>query len=289
MTRFRRILVVALFAGSLAGCATAPPRPAQVAGDAAEHHNLNAVLWMQHAAEYEALVRGAFKLAARQLDVALADPRWDALPPHERAAHPLADQPPAVVVDADETMIDNSLFQAANIRDATPYSLPRWEAWVDRREARALPGALEFARAAAARGVTVLYVTNRRAPRELAATADNLRALGFDLGVDGSQLLLSGDPRGPDHEKSGRRRWAAQHYRVLLVLGDNLGDFIDQGALDTAARNREAAPYADWWGERWIMLPNPSYGGWESALLRDCGAELRGRPLACKHARLRHD
>jgi 5'-nucleotidase (lipoprotein e(P4) family) len=295
MSRFRRTLVVALLTGALAGCAASPPprsagtAPGIAAVTPAEHHNLNAVLWMQHAAEYEAVLRGAFNLAVRQLDAALADPDWDALPPEERAAHPLAGQPPAVIVDADETMIDNSRFQAANIRDATLLTPPRWEAWVDRRAARALPGALEFARAAADRGVTVLYVTNRRAPRELAATADNLRALGFELGPDDSHLLLSGDPRGPDHQKSGRRRWAAQHYRVLLMIGDNLGDFVDQGALDSAARNRQAQPYADWWGERWIMLPNPSYGGWERALLHDCAPELRERPLACKHERLRHD
>jgi 5'-nucleotidase (lipoprotein e(P4) family) len=289
MSPFRTVFVVALFAGSLAGCGTAPTRQAATSSDAVEHHNLNAVLWMQHALEYEAVVRGAFKLAIRQLDVALGDPDWDALPPLERAAHPLAGQPPAVIVDADETMIGNLLFQAGNVRDAMPRTPPRWHAWVDRRAAGAMPGAVDFARAAQARGVTVLYVTNRRAPRELDATADNLRALGFHIDADGSNLLLAGDPRGPEHEKGGRRRWAAQNYRVLLVLGDNLGDFLDQDGLTSSERNRLAAPFADWWGERWIMLPNPGYGGWEKALMDDCDPQLRQRPLACKHSRLRHE
>jgi 5'-nucleotidase (lipoprotein e(P4) family) len=285
VSRCCRPVIAALLAAALLGCAAAPTRQADHAG---EHHNLNAVLWMQHAAEYQALVHGAFNVALRQLDVALADPHWDALPPAERAAHPLAGLPPAVIVDADETMIDNSRFQAANIRDAAQGPARR-EDWVERRAARALPGAVEFARAAAARGVTVLYITNRRAPQELASTAANLRALGFDVAADNGNLLLSGDARGPGHEKGARRRWAAQYYRVLLVLGDNLGDFIDQDGLDSAERNRLAAPHAGWWGERWIMLPNPSYGGWEKALMRDCEPALRDRPLACRHARLRHE
>ena len=291
-----RPLLASALALVLAACAATPPpapRPAPAlaspSADAAAHENLNAVLWMQHATEYRAVVLGAFALATRQLELALADPQWDALPPDERRGFPLAGLPPAVIVDADETMIDNSAFQAESIRDEVPYDVPRWQVWVERRAARALPGALEFARAAEARGVTVLFVTNRRAPAELAATADNLRALGFSVDADGGNLLLAGDPRGPAHAKSGRRAWAAARYRVLLLLGDNLGDFIDQDGLGLAERAAIAEPFADWWGERWIMLPNPSYGSWESAVLRGCAAELRERPLACKRALLRHD
>jgi 5'-nucleotidase (lipoprotein e(P4) family) len=279
----------ALAAALLAGCAGRPPAaPAEHAGDPA-HFNLNAVLWMQRAVEYEATTRSAFFLAGRQLEAALADPAWDALPHDERAGLPLAGLPPAVIVDADETLLDNSPFQAGLIRDGGSFSPPRWLGWVDERRARAIPGALEFALAATERGVTVLYVTNRRTPEEHRQTVENLLALGFPLAADESNLLLLGDPRGPGSEKSARRRWAAAHYRILLMLGDNLGDFVDQGELGLAARDALVAAYRDWWGERWIMLPNPSYGSWESAILRDCAAARAADPVACRRAALRHD
>lgn len=280
----------ALAAAVLAGCASRPlVEPAPAAAPAAAHFNLNAVLWMQRAVEYQAAARGAFFLAGRQLETALADPAWDALPTDERAGHPLADLPPAVIVDADETMIDNSAFQARLVRDGTRFTPEGWLGWVDERRARAVPGAVEFAQAAAARGVTVLFVTNRRTPEERQQTVDNLRALGFPLAADQSNLLLLGDPRGAGSEKSARRRWVAAHYRVLLLLGDNLGDFVDQGSLGIAARDALVEPYRGWWGERWIMLPNPSYGSWEGAILRDCDAALGADPVACRRAALRYE
>lgn len=276
----------------LVACAGAPERaaapPAAVAS-APAHDNLNAVLWMQTAAEYRAVMLGSFNLATDQLDAALADPDWDALPPDERAAHPLDGQPPAVIVDADETMIDNSAFQARMIAEGVDYSLPRWTAWSNERRARALPGALEFARHAAANGVIVLFVTNRKTPAELDATADNLEALGFPVAADRSNLMLAGDVRGPGREKGARRAWIAERYRVLLMLGDNLGDFVDGIETGLAERQALVDRHRDWWGRRWIMLPNPSYGSWEGALLHDCPAAAAGDPQACRRAALRHD
>src|SRR5690606_26216338 len=102
----------------LGGCATTPhqsPAAAAPASPPLAHDNLHATIWMQTAAEYNAAVLGAFNLASAQLERALADPDWDALPPVERAGQPVAGLKPAVIVDADETMIDNSPFQARGI------------------------------------------------------------------------------------------------------------------------------------------------------------------------------
>ncbi|MCK7594428.1 5'-nucleotidase, lipoprotein e(P4) family [Pseudomarimonas salicorniae] len=279
---------LALAALMLAGCAApvrepAPPPPAPVA---AAHDNLNATLWMQTAAEYHAAVLGAFNLAIAQTDRALLDPGWDALPPVERAGAAVDGLKPAVIVDADETMIDNSPFQARGIRDGEPYSLARWEGWVNERRARALPGALAFANHAASRGVTVFFVTNRGHANERAATVDNLRALGFPIAADGSNVLLKGDPRAPEGEKATRRQWVGREHRVLLMLGDNLGDFLDGIATDVATRHGLVESYRSWWGQRWIMLPNPSYGSWESAVRRGCADAAAAD---CPRASLRHD
>lgn len=282
------ILLAALL---LAGCATpgrdvAPPSAAAPAATAQAHDNLHATIWMQSAAEYTAAVQGSFNLASAQLERALADPSWDALPPPERGGQSLAGLKPAVIVDADETMIDNSPFQARGIRDNQPYSLSRWQAWVNERKARALPGALEFARRADALGVTVFFVTNREHPAEREATVDNLRALGFPISADASNVILAGDPRATEHEKATRRQWVGREHRVLLMLGDNLGDFLDGIRTGVDERRAMVDTYKAWWGERWIMLPNPSYGSWESAAKRACAD---AKAPDCLRSVLRHD
>jgi acid phosphatase len=285
-----RILPVPLaLAALLLGACSTPVRdapPASPAAPALAHDNLHATLWMQTAAEYRASVIGAFNLASAQLDRALLDPDWDALPPPERLGANVDGLKPAVIVDADETMIDNSPFQARGIRDGAPYSLERWESWVNERRARALPGALAFANHAAARGVTVFFVTNRGHANERAATVDTLRQLGFPVAEDGSNVLLKGDPRAAEREKATRRQWVGRDHRVLLMLGDNLGDFLDGIATGVAERDAMVDSFRSWWGERWIMLPNPAYGSWESAIQRECAD--REAP-GCLREALRHD
>ncbi|MCB1554508.1 MAG: acid phosphatase [Xanthomonadales bacterium] len=274
----------------VAACATAPkPKPEGGSAPAVEvvAPNLAATAWMQASQEYRGAVRGTFAAAARQLETALAQPDWDALPPSERVGLPMQGLPAAVIVDADETMIDNSPYQARNIRDERGYSLPSWQAWVAESKARALPGALDFARHAERLGVTVFFVTNRAHDPERAPTVANLRALGFPVREDGSNVILQGDPRAPGEDKGTRRRWVGERYRVLLMLGDNLGDFIDGSRADHPSRNALIAPYESWWGERWFMLPNPSYGSWESAIRRACDRSIP--PARCMRDGLRHD
>lgn len=285
----RPALVLALLLG-LAGCGSAPTRPEAAppaaAVHATAHDNLNATLWMQSSAEYNAALQGAFNLAIAQMERALADPDWDALPPTERAGQPVAGLKPAIIVDADETMIDNTAFQARTILDDEPYSLERWQAWVNERRARALPGALAFARRAQELGVTIFFVTNREHPVEREATRDNLVALGFPIAEDGSNLILQGDPRAPEDDKGTRRKLIGQDHRVLLLIGDNLGDFVDGFRTGMAERQAMVDERASWWGQRWIMLPNPSYGSWESAVRRACGGTDGS---ACRRSVLRHD
>src|SRR5277367_1525723 len=71
---------------------------------------LNAVLWMQRSVEYKANSLASFTLARLRLDQALADKTWTAAPAEQTGAY--QDLPPAVVVDLDETLLDNSAYQA---------------------------------------------------------------------------------------------------------------------------------------------------------------------------------
>ncbi|NLB14214.1 MAG: acid phosphatase [Gammaproteobacteria bacterium] len=279
------LTVVSLAACSTAQLRTEPPAQPAVVG-APAHDNLNATLWIQSAAEYEGSVRSVFNAARHALDEALEDPSWIALP-HGESSAGFESKPPAIIADADETLIANSAFQARGVIEDRGYTHESWVEWVNAQAARAIPGAVEFAQYADSRGVTIFYVTNRDAPDEYEATVANLRQLGFPVAADASNVLLRGDARAPAREKGERRRWIDRNYRVVQMFGDNLGDFLDGINSDVATRQALIAPYADWWGRRWFMLPNPTYGSWYNAVLRSC--ETDSDPRSCVRSSLRHD
>ncbi len=209
-------------------------------------YSQSAVLWTQKSAESHALRLQAFELARLQLDAALALERPDA-------------RPPALVVDIDETVLDNSPYQAYIIINETAYP-DGWKEWCEARSARALPGAHEFLNWAAGRGVDVYYISNRKL-NVLDATIDNLIAAGFP-DADREHVLL----RDKDSGKETRRQQVLANHDILLLMGDNLSDFSDLfDKQDCAARNSAVGQLAGEWGKRFILLPNPMYGDWEAA------------------------
>jgi acid phosphatase len=269
----RRLFLTTALVASLAACQTTPAVPVDTtpevpAAASLADDNLNAVLWMQRSAEYRALTTQTYRAAAEHLDAALADATWDALVPAERDNNGhIARLPPAVILDVDETVLDNSPYQARMIHDGSEYEQASWAAWVEERKAKAIPGVLEFARAAQARGITLIYLSNRREHMQ-DATLANLRAEGLPV-KDDSVFLGQGtvvEGCGPDgSEKRCRRRLAGRQYRVLMQFGDQLGDFAEVAANTPEARAQLLDTRQAWFGERWWMLPNPSYGSWEAA------------------------
>lgn len=261
------IFVVALLAATLStGCQSMAPAAAPAA-DTSANDNLNAVAWVQTSAGYEALSLQAYRAAADTLDVALADPQWDALVPSERAT-PVTGLPPAVIMDIDETVLDNSPYQARLVVDGASYDEATWAQWVREQQAKALPGVVEFARAASERGVTIIYISNRDETLE-AATLANLRAVGMPVAHDSVFLGLGTQVEGCQshgHDKACRRQLAGRSYRVLMQFGDQLGDFVATADNTPAQRATLMDDYGDWFGERWWMLPNPTYGSWQPAL-----------------------
>lgn len=266
---------IALLLLALAGCQSLPsttrpaPAPAVAAAPAgpAPDDNLNAVVWMQTSVEYRLAAGQTWRLALGQLDRALKTPGWDALTSDERDT-PAKGLPPAVIVDVDETVLDNSPYQARLVRDGKGYDEFSWAEWVREEAAQPVPGALEFARAAAARGVTLYYVSNR-AEDLAAATLNNLRKAGFPVQDDGQFLGLGAVLDGCEQEgseKTCRRRLVGRRHRVLLQFGDQIGDMVTVVANTRQGREEAVRPYLGWVGERWFMLPNPTYGSWEPAL-----------------------
>ncbi len=234
---------------------------AQNAPKADSEYQIGATLYMQKAAEYRALAYQAFNLARWQLDADLDKKNVKKLPKVERK------RPRAIVVDIDETVLDNSPAQAEQITKNIPFNLNDWYRWGEMRKAKAIPGSVEFLNYAVSKGVKVFYVSNRDEVQKQ-ATIDNLKNAGFaDIGTD-NVLLRQKDDKGQNiSTKTPRRDMVAQKYRLVFLMGDNLDDFSD-----VFERKSVADRFADTdrskadWGKRWIVLPNAMYGTWESAI-----------------------
>lgn len=221
----------------------------------------DSVVWFRTSVEYRATATQAYRLASLMLDRALADPRWTAA---LEQTGDFAAKPPAVILDVDETVLDNSESEERNIREGAAYSEERWAVWCNERKATPIPGALDFTRAAAAKGVTVFYVTNRDRTLE-EATRDNLAAHGFPLDTARDTVLTKGERPDWTSDKSPRRELVAQNFRILLLIGDDFGDFAKGARSSLDARRALESANAALWGVKWITLPNPLYGSWKTA------------------------
>ena len=141
-----------------------------------------------------------------------------------------------------------------------------WDQWVAEKKAKAIPGVVDFAKAANAKGVTLLYISNR-AVHLKDATLANLREQACRWPTTACSLAWHGGAG----LRAGRQREelppppAGQKYRVLMQFGDQLGDFVEVTANTNDGRDALLQQYHDWFGERWWMLPNPTYGGFEPA------------------------
>lgn len=272
------LLVFAL----LAGCAATPPRPSEVVSTpamatpqaapatVAANDNLNAVAWTQTAIEHDLIFLQTYRDAQAGLLAALKDRHWDALAKDDRVAPP-GGLKPAVVLDIDETVLDNSPYQARLVKSGSEYNEADWAAWCKEEAAPALPGAVAFTRFAAEHGIAVIYISNRAKDLDQATLA-NLRKAGLPVSGPEAFLGLGTFVEGCEQvgtEKGCRRQLVSRKYRVLMQFGDQIGDFVTVLANNAAGRRRAMAPYMDWIGRRWFVLPNPTYGSWEPALFNN--------------------
>jgi 5'-nucleotidase (lipoprotein e(P4) family) len=249
----------------LVACAPMQPLNGTVASKTSlrdTHERLHGTLFMQTAAEHQVLCRIMYTQARNSMDAALADSSWTAALEQEKGFEIL---PPAVVVDIDETVLDNSRFQGRLTNDRSEYNEATWKEWVAKQAATVVPGAAEFLTYVASKGVAVFYITNRDATQE-ADTRSNLRNENLPVLQSPDVVLMKGENGWTSSDKKARRQVVAKEYRIVLIVGDDLGDFVT-GAKDSP-RNRVALAnsYANMWGTKWVLIPNALYGSWESAL-----------------------
>jgi len=276
-----RFIPIALAMALLSGCAGTPkplskqlaairPTPVAAVASVPADDNLNAVAWSQTAIEHDLIYLQTYRDAEARLLSAMHDPGWDALSKADRVG-PYKNLRPAVILDIDETVLDNSPYQARVIKSGGEFNEAGWAGWCREARARALPGAVEFTRFAASHGIAVIYISNRAKDLD-EVTLLNLRRVGLPVSGPDAFLGLGTVVERCDQtgsEKGCRRQLVSRRYRVLMQFGDQLGDFLDVSTNTVAGRQRVVAPYLPWIGTRWFVLPNPTYGSWEPALFNN--------------------
>jgi 5'-nucleotidase (lipoprotein e(P4) family) len=231
------------------------------------------VSWVATSAEYDALTLQAYQNASSRLDELIADRNWSALPGLTNTA----DLPVAVILDVDETAISNIDFQ---LQLEGGFSHEAFDAWHQNNPARQMSGAPEFIQTARDKGVTVYFITNRPCEKrdfapgpcpQKAITLQDLAEAGIN--TDADHLMLVGEKAEWTREKRFRQELVAKDYRVIMLIGDDLGDFLPCVRAKPVApcpaataddRERMTLQHSEYWGVGWHIMPNPMHGSWTS-------------------------
>lgn len=202
-------------------------------------------LYLQHSAEARGLFYQAYNLAQMRLDLDFQQKRA---------------KPRAVVVDVDETVLDNMPYNGYLAKSGASYP-QRWDEWIRSSQAKPIPGALTFLSYAHKKGVRVFYVTNRR-QKYCDATITNLTKFAFpDVS---SQTVLC---RATSDSKEPRRQKILEKYHIVLFIGDNINDFHAAFLNETLVKQKtQVDNLKAEFGRKFILLPNPVYGSWVSAM-----------------------
>lgn len=276
---------------TLSGCTVMEGNP----GRPDQHNNMNAVLWVQTSTEYRSNSLTVYRAAAAMLPTVLAargltadldqaaSYRCEAGVPCDPLA--AADLVPAVVLDIDETVLDNSRYQARLVTENGSYRDDTWDLWLAERNAPATPGVIEFVQQAQELGVAVIYLTNRTCRQRAGMSAPcpqrddtlvNMKAEGIPALQADDQLIMRAErPEWDQSEKQLRRKYIGERYRIMMLIGDDLGDFGSAvKSRSLADRMAFAERHAALFGVHWFQLSNPIYGSWERAVPRPKSGSL---------------
>lgn len=229
--------------------------------------------WVSTAAEYNALTLQAYQNAARNLDALIADTSWSALPGQKD----FSTLPPAIILDVDETAVSNIEFQ---LQMTDSFSHEAFDFWHMNNKAGRMLGAPEFLQTAKDKGVEIFFITNRPCKKldfapgacpQKAITLQDITESGITTDLD--HLMLVGERPEWDREKRSRQELIGKTHRVIMLFGDDLGDFIPCvrakpvapcPAASAEDRDRLTLENSQYWGIGWYILPNPMHGSWTS-------------------------
>lgn len=227
-----------------------------------DQKSLNAVEWVQTSGEFTALTLSIYRNATDHLKRILANPDKTISAAIEQ---PSCDPtlPLAVIMDLDETVLDNSAFEAQVLIDQVRRVHLQRQEFLELEAGGLVPGSIEFIREVLAAQVKIFAITNRRLP-EKEHTLNRLRKLGIQVDNPAQfEVMFRNDSVGWTRDKTSRRREVAQTHRIILIIGDQLGDFVSTDGVDSKVQREMGQVYSEFWGTRWHILPNPIYGGWQ--------------------------
>ncbi len=170
-------------------------------------------------------------------------------------------KPACVVLDVDETILDNSFYQGTLFEKGEIYDDKTWDEWVMMAKAPALPGVVEYLKKVRDLGVEPIFITNRRS-HLVEATVENMEKVGIP--VDPKFIV----GRDKIHSKELRRTRFGKDCNIVQLIGDNLSDFSDDyNSTNLEERKDQVRQNKSNFGTRYILLPNPMYGDWRKTIL----------------------
>lgn len=218
---------------------------------------VNGIIY-QLSAEVKALQMQAFRLAKIRLDERLVE-----------NAQGKYSKPIAIISDIDATLADDAMYMADIVQREAKWDNGPWDHYYDAlatTATKAIPGSLEFIKYAKSKGVEVFYITNRDWNQD-DLTVKQLAYLGFpNADLEHVQVM---NKEGSSN-KTKRRENVLKNYDVVLYIGDNIGDFTDEFTRELGPFKRtqmaEDDNFKNLWGDKWIVLPNATYGDYVGAV-----------------------
>ncbi|MFQ5640065.1 MAG: HAD family acid phosphatase [bacterium] len=213
----------------------------------------NDIKWMTKSIEYSAICMQTYRNA------------WQAV----KDAAESQTQNWVVVLDIDETVLDNSPYAIQLYENSKPFTEESWAKWVYREEAALVPGAKAFIDSVRTLGpkAHIAYITNRLSEYDH-ATKQNLKKYGLFQEDD---ILLA--RMGSEDTKENRRRCLETGTDrckkngpcvILALVGDHIRDFVPvYGSKNVFQYWNNDLKEDTNWGKKYFMLPNPNYGAWQ--------------------------
>lgn len=248
----QRQIVGVLLLAAAAGCRSAhsttprPPAPPATASVAPASAAVpDSIRWFRTSAEYVGTVLETYRAATARVEstsATLPAGSW------------------AVVLDADETVLDNSQYQLERAQAHAGFTEESWAAWVKRREATPLPGVASFLSRVHALGGRIAIVTNRL--QSVCADTEAVFAK-HTLVYDTMLCRVDGTPSDKNPRfravAEGRTPLGTSPLTIVVFVGDNILDFP---GLSQGIRAQGEPAYAQF-GVQYFLLPNPMYGSWQ--------------------------
>ena len=196
----------------------------------------NDIRWVVKSKEYDILCEQIYNTAWGKLSRLLKN----------------SDSNSCIVMDLDETVLDNSKYQIDLTKKGESYNPESWSAWGNLKEAELVPGAKNFIDNVNKTNVRIVFLSNRMDKNKL-PTIKNMERLSI---VDSDDIFLL---RLNKEDKKYVRRSEIINgdgrfseigpLKVLAYFGDAKHDFPDDDDNFT-------------FGQNMFMFPNPMYGKW---------------------------